>query len=81
MGARGARSPEGQAFVVEMQAAWRDWVASGSPGAIPAAQTGPGANVAAQTPGKNAAARTWVRGATATAMVAGALLALVLAAG
>lgn len=29
----GAQSPEGQAFVVEMQAAWQDWVAKGSPGA------------------------------------------------
>ncbi|KAF8581962.1 Six-hairpin glycosidase [Ramaria rubella] len=29
----GSESPEGQAFVVEMQAAWQDWVAAGSPGA------------------------------------------------
>ncbi|KAL6301871.1 hypothetical protein BKA93DRAFT_737895, partial [Sparassis latifolia] len=29
----GQVSPEGQAFVVEMQAAWRDWVGAGSPGA------------------------------------------------
>ncbi|KIJ53229.1 hypothetical protein M422DRAFT_58565 [Sphaerobolus stellatus SS14] len=28
----GSDSPEGQAFVVMMQAAWRDWVAQGSPG-------------------------------------------------
>ncbi|KAF8499997.1 Six-hairpin glycosidase [Hysterangium stoloniferum] len=27
----GSQSPEAQAFVVEMQAAWRDWVAIGSP--------------------------------------------------
>lgn len=25
-------SPEGQAFVLEMQAAYRDWVGAGSPG-------------------------------------------------
>jgi len=25
-------SPEGQAFVMEMQAAWRDWVEAGSKG-------------------------------------------------
>ncbi|GJJ14119.1 hypothetical protein Clacol_008376 [Clathrus columnatus] len=29
----GSDSPEGQAFVVEMTAAWKDWVAIGSPGA------------------------------------------------
>jgi hypothetical protein len=29
---QGTTSPEGQAFVVEMQAAWRDWVANGSKG-------------------------------------------------
>ncbi|KAF8577519.1 hypothetical protein K439DRAFT_1396617 [Ramaria rubella] len=29
----GSESPEAQAFVIEMQAAWRDWVANGSPGA------------------------------------------------
>ena len=28
----GSYSPEGQAFVVEMYAAWRDWSALGSPG-------------------------------------------------
>ena len=39
MGARGAQSPEGQAFVVEMQAAWQDWVAVGAPGANAAART------------------------------------------
>ncbi|RDB22323.1 hypothetical protein Hypma_010490 [Hypsizygus marmoreus] len=32
-GVQGSESPEGQAFVVEMQAAWRDWVADGSKGA------------------------------------------------
>ena len=29
----GMHSPEGQAFVVELYAAWRDWVESGSEGA------------------------------------------------
>ena len=29
---QGSQSPEGQAFVVEMHAAWRDWVANGSKG-------------------------------------------------
>ena len=66
---RGAQSPEGQAFVVEMHAAWQDWVASGSPGVIPAAQT-PGA--------KAAAVRTPVRGIMA---VAGGVVALALAVG
>ena len=32
-GVQGSKSPEGQAFVVEMQAAWNDWVFAGSPGA------------------------------------------------
>ncbi|KAG6872500.1 hypothetical protein C0995_009256 [Termitomyces sp. Mi166 len=32
-GKQGSQSPEGQAFVVEMQSAWRDWVADGSKGA------------------------------------------------
>ncbi|KAG5640729.1 hypothetical protein DXG03_007416 [Asterophora parasitica] len=32
-GQQGSQSAEGQAFVVEMQAAWRDWVADGSKGA------------------------------------------------
>lgn len=31
--AQGTESPEGEAFVLEMQAAWRDWVADGSKGA------------------------------------------------
>jgi len=29
---QGSNSPEGQAFVIEMHAAWRDWVANGSKG-------------------------------------------------
>ncbi|KAI0740138.1 Six-hairpin glycosidase-like protein [Earliella scabrosa] len=33
IGNRGSESPEGQAFVIEMYAAWRDWVALGAPGA------------------------------------------------
>lgn len=33
IGNEGEHSPEGQAFVVEMYAAWRDWVAVGAPGA------------------------------------------------
>jgi hypothetical protein len=32
-GVQGNQSAEGQAFVLEMQAAWRDWVADGSKGA------------------------------------------------
>ena len=32
-GQQGTQSPEGQAFVVMMQAAWRDWVDNGSIGA------------------------------------------------
>ncbi|KAF8152554.1 Six-hairpin glycosidase-like protein [Crassisporium funariophilum] len=32
-GQKGQESPEGQAFVVEMHAAWRDWVLDGSRGA------------------------------------------------
>ena len=31
-GVEGTQSPEGQAFVVELEAAWRDWVNAGSPG-------------------------------------------------
>ncbi|THG98168.1 hypothetical protein EW026_g3969 [Hermanssonia centrifuga] len=31
-GDEGSESPEGQAFVVELDAAWRDWVQAGSPG-------------------------------------------------
>lgn len=33
-GSQGGSSPEGQAFVVEMYAAYKDWVASGSPGLL-----------------------------------------------
>ena len=29
----GSYSPEGQAFVIQMYAAWKDWVAHGAPGA------------------------------------------------
>lgn len=36
-GLEGSESPEGQAFVVELDAAWRDWVAAGSPGVKSAA--------------------------------------------
>jgi len=32
-GQEGAESAEGQAFVVDLHAAWRDWVADGSKGA------------------------------------------------
>ncbi|KAH9911354.1 Six-hairpin glycosidase-like protein [Epithele typhae] len=32
-GDEGSQSPEGQAFVVELHSAYRDWVAAGSPGA------------------------------------------------
>ncbi|KAG6852328.1 hypothetical protein C0991_000827 [Blastosporella zonata] len=32
-GLQGSQSPEGQAFVVDMQSAWRDWVNAGSKGA------------------------------------------------
>lgn len=38
-GQEGSKSPEAQAFVVEMQAAWKDWVAAGSPGANDAARS------------------------------------------
>ena len=37
-GVQGEHSPEGQAFVVEMYAAWADWTAAGSPGANGAAR-------------------------------------------
>jgi hypothetical protein len=33
IGVQGSQSPEGQAFVVMMQAAWNDWVNAGSTGA------------------------------------------------
>ena len=32
-GEQGQNSPESEAFMVEMQSAWRDWVKSGSNGA------------------------------------------------
>ena len=32
-GQAGSQSPEAQAFVVEMQASYKDWVRAGSPGA------------------------------------------------
>ncbi|OBZ73000.1 hypothetical protein A0H81_07148 [Grifola frondosa] len=34
-GSEGSESPEAQAFVIEMYAAWRDWVALGSPTTMP----------------------------------------------
>ena len=33
IGVEGAQSPEGQAFTLMLQSAWRDWSAAGSPGA------------------------------------------------
>ena len=44
-GDEGEHSPEGQAFVVEMHAAWRDWVENGSVGAN-------GSNKSAEAPSK-----------------------------
>ncbi|KAI9065704.1 hypothetical protein FKP32DRAFT_1567367 [Trametes sanguinea] len=41
-GNEGSKSPEGQAFVVEMNSAWRDWAALGSPGANAAVRIGGG---------------------------------------
>lgn len=38
-GQQGQNSPEGQAFVVEMQAAWRDWVQNGAVGANAVSRT------------------------------------------
>ncbi|KAJ7905504.1 glycoside hydrolase family 105 protein [Mycena olivaceomarginata] len=38
-GVQGQNSPEGQAFVLELQAAYNEWVASGSPGANAAGRT------------------------------------------
>ncbi|KAG2148973.1 Six-hairpin glycosidase-like protein [Suillus clintonianus] len=40
-GAQGSDSPEGQAFILEMQAAWRDWVADGAKGANSAHEARP----------------------------------------
>ncbi|KAI8976355.1 Six-hairpin glycosidase-like protein [Trametes punicea] len=42
-GQQGTQSPEGQAFVVELYSAWRDWAALGSPGANAAASVMGGA--------------------------------------
>ncbi|TBU36627.1 glycosyl hydrolase family 88-domain-containing protein [Dichomitus squalens] len=42
VGAQGEHSPEGEAFVLEMYAAWRDWAAVGSPGQNGAAAQGTG---------------------------------------
>lgn len=42
VGAEGSHSPEGQAFVLSLQAAWRDWVAAGSPGLTNSALPSPG---------------------------------------
>ncbi|KLO09691.1 hypothetical protein SCHPADRAFT_833725 [Schizopora paradoxa] len=39
VGVSGQKSPEGQAFVVQMHAAWQDWVAQGSKGANAARRT------------------------------------------
>ncbi|KAI0776995.1 Six-hairpin glycosidase-like protein [Trametes elegans] len=44
-GQEGSKSPEGQAFVVEMYAAYRDWAAAGSPGANAAVRIGAGAGM------------------------------------
>lgn len=38
---QGSDSPEGQAFILEMQAAWRDWEAGGAKGANSAREVGP----------------------------------------
>ncbi|KAF9255369.1 glycoside hydrolase family 105 protein [Marasmius fiardii PR-910] len=40
-GEEGSQSPEGQAFVLEMDAAWKDWVEDGSKGANSARGGGP----------------------------------------
>ncbi|KAG2155213.1 Six-hairpin glycosidase-like protein [Suillus bovinus] len=40
-GAQGSDSPEGQAFILELQAAWRDWVADGAQGANDAREARP----------------------------------------
>ncbi|KZT34675.1 Six-hairpin glycosidase [Sistotremastrum suecicum HHB10207 ss-3] len=39
-GVQGSKSPEGQAFVVELEAAWSDWVNAGSPGVNGGRRTG-----------------------------------------
>ena len=42
IGVEGSNSPEGQAFVLMLQAAWRDWTAAGSPGLANSALPSPG---------------------------------------
>jgi hypothetical protein len=42
IGAEGSNSPEGQAFVLMLQSAWRDWTAAGSPGLTNSALPSPG---------------------------------------
>jgi hypothetical protein len=38
---QGQKSPEGEAFMVEMQSAWRDWVNAGSHGGACSVRLGP----------------------------------------
>ena len=38
---QGQNSPESEAFMVEMQSAWRDWVKAGSKGAACSIRSGP----------------------------------------
>ncbi|KAG6810557.1 hypothetical protein H0H92_011342 [Tricholoma furcatifolium] len=45
-GLQGSQSPEGQAFVVDMQSAWRDWVQAGSKGANGASHVHRGLSIA-----------------------------------
>jgi len=45
-GLEGLQSPEGQAFVVEMYSAWRDWVEDGTKGTNAARSTRMGPGVA-----------------------------------
>jgi hypothetical protein len=40
-GQQGQNSPESEAFMVEMQSAWRDWVRAGSKGAACSIRLGP----------------------------------------
>ncbi|CAL1701771.1 unnamed protein product [Somion occarium] len=58
-GVQGRESPEGQAFVVEMQAAWRDWVNDGSKGANGALKTGGSPNAIAVAVAAILALRLW----------------------
>ncbi|KAG1760255.1 Six-hairpin glycosidase-like protein [Suillus occidentalis] len=46
-GAQGSQSPEGQAFILELQAAWRDWVADGAQGVSSARKARPRAIIGA----------------------------------